>query len=92
MRVRRVNTILVHLDGYLFLHCARFTQMGHVMSESHKKFLEENFKRHSYEKDGEMVYQIASGDIGSSDQHMAKMLKDQGLFFEESSVEEIYIF
>ena len=90
MRVR-VNSILVHLDGYLFLHCACFTKRGGVMSESHKKHLEENFKRHSYEKDGEMVYEFASGQIGFSDQEMSKMLKDQGLFFEKSSTEEIYL-
>lgn len=87
----RVNSILVHLDGYLFLHSACFAQRGGIVSDGYKKHLEENFKRHSYEKDGEMVYEIASGDIGFSDQKMAKMLKDKGLFFEKSSVEEIYL-
>lgn len=87
----RVNSILVHLDGYLFLHSAYFAQRNGVMNESHKKFLEENFKRHSYEKDGEMVYEFASWQIGFSDQEMAKLLKDKGLFFEKSYVEEIYL-
>ena len=89
----KVKSLLVDLQGYLFLQEKARKERGGEVTEKFKNHLEDNFNRLSFNLGRREVVEILDRNLGGASngkwtswsvEEMAKMLAEQGMFCAET--------